>query len=71
MESNQIKAAVLERYGEVARGEATCGSLCGCAENPEGLAIRLHQASKTCSVSTSRPPNEEYLSSCTLHSSQR
>jgi arsenite methyltransferase len=39
MESNQVKAAVRERYGEVARGEATCGSLCGCTENAQGLAI--------------------------------
>ncbi len=39
MESEQVKTAVRERYGEVARGEATCGSLCGCTENAEGLAI--------------------------------
>jgi ubiquinone/menaquinone biosynthesis C-methylase UbiE len=39
MESNELKAAVRERYGEVARGEATCGSLCGCTENAQGLAI--------------------------------
>ncbi len=39
MESDQVKATVRERYGEVARGEATCGSLCGCTENAEGLAI--------------------------------
>src|SRR5271166_6250206 len=39
MEANQIKAAVKEQYGEVARGEATCGALCGCTENAEGLAI--------------------------------
>ena len=39
MESNQIKAAVQEQYGKVAIGEATCGSLCGCIENAEGLAI--------------------------------
>jgi arsenite methyltransferase len=39
MESHQIKAAVKERYGKVANGEATCGSLCGCTENAEGLAI--------------------------------
>jgi arsenite methyltransferase len=39
MESDQIKVAVTEQYGKVARGEATCGSLCGCTENAEGLAI--------------------------------
>ncbi len=39
MESTQIKAAVKEQYGKVAKGEATCGSLCGCTENAEGLAI--------------------------------
>ena len=39
MEDNQIKAAVKEQYGKVATGEATCGSLCGCTENAEGLAI--------------------------------
>ena len=38
-EGDVIKAAVRERYGEVAKGEATCGSLCGCTENAEGLAI--------------------------------
>ena len=39
MESAQIKAAVKEQYGKVAKGEATCGSLCGCTDNAEGLAI--------------------------------
>jgi arsenite methyltransferase len=39
MEGDEIKAAVRERYGEVAKGEATCRSLCGCMENAEGLAI--------------------------------
>ncbi len=39
MEGTQIKAAVKEQYGKVAKGEATCGSLCGCTENAEGLAI--------------------------------
>ena len=39
MEGNEIKAAVKEQYGKVAKGEATCGSLCGCTENAEGLAI--------------------------------
>ena len=35
----QLKAAIRERYAEVAEGTATCGSLCGCTENAEGLAI--------------------------------
>ncbi len=39
MESTQIKAVVKEQYSKVAKGEATCGSLCGCTENAEGLAI--------------------------------
>jgi arsenite methyltransferase len=39
MESTQLKAAVSEQYAKVAKGEATCGSLCGCTENAEGLAI--------------------------------
>ncbi len=39
MEGNQIKAAVKEQYAKVAQGEATCGSLCGCTDNAEGLAI--------------------------------
>jgi len=36
MESNQIKAAVKEQY---AKGEATCGSLSGCTDNAETLAV--------------------------------
>jgi arsenite methyltransferase len=39
MEGEQIKAAVKSQYAKVATGEATCGSLCGCTENAEGLAI--------------------------------
>lgn len=39
MEGHQIKAAVREQYGKVAEGNATCGSLCGCTDNAEGLAI--------------------------------
>ena len=39
MESNQIKAAVKEQYAKVAKGETTCGSLCGCTGNAETLAI--------------------------------
>ncbi len=39
MEANQIKEAVREQYGKVAKGDATCGSLCACTENAEDLAI--------------------------------
>jgi arsenite methyltransferase len=39
MEVHQIKAAVTEQYAKVAQGEATCGSLCGCTDNAEGLAL--------------------------------
>jgi SAM-dependent methyltransferase len=39
MDKDELKAAVRERYGEVARGDASCGSLCGCTGNAEGLAI--------------------------------
>jgi SAM-dependent methyltransferase len=39
MESQKIKSAVREQYGKVAQGKATCGSLCGCTGNAEGLAI--------------------------------
>ncbi len=39
MRDDTIKVVVRERYAEVARGEASCGSLCGCTENAEGLAI--------------------------------
>jgi ubiquinone/menaquinone biosynthesis C-methylase UbiE len=38
-EAGTVKAAVKERYGLVALGEAGCGSLCGCSENAEGLAV--------------------------------
>jgi SAM-dependent methyltransferase len=38
---DSIKALVKERYGEVARGEASCGSLCSCVDNAEGLALSL------------------------------
>jgi SAM-dependent methyltransferase len=37
-EADALKAAVKERYGQVAQGETGCGSLCGCTENAEGLA---------------------------------
>ena len=39
MEGDEIKAAVKAQHARVARGEATCGSLCGCTDNAEGLAI--------------------------------
>ncbi len=39
MESDSVKLAVKDQYGKVARGEATCGSLCGCTENAEDLAL--------------------------------
>ncbi len=39
MEGELVKLAVRERYGEVATGQATCGSLCGCTENAQGLAL--------------------------------
>ncbi len=38
-EGDQIKAAVQEQYAKVARGDATCGALCGCTDHAEGLAI--------------------------------
>jgi SAM-dependent methyltransferase len=39
MKTEAVIAAVKERYGEVARGEATCGSLCGCTANAQDLAV--------------------------------
>lgn len=33
------KAAVREQYAKVALGQATCGSLCGCTDNAESLAM--------------------------------
>ncbi len=38
-DGESVKAAVREQYGKVATGEACCGSLCGCTDNAEGLAI--------------------------------
>ncbi|MFI5386384.1 MAG: arsenite methyltransferase [Fimbriimonadales bacterium] len=35
----QIKETVKERYAQVAEGTACCGSLCGCTDNAEGLAL--------------------------------
>ncbi len=39
MDGDGLKLAVVSRYAEVAEGSATCGSLCGCTENAEGLAL--------------------------------
>jgi ubiquinone/menaquinone biosynthesis C-methylase UbiE len=39
MDGHLIKLAVKEQYAKVAQGEATCGSLCGCTDNAEGLAL--------------------------------
>jgi SAM-dependent methyltransferase len=39
MDESSLKLAVVSRYAEVAEGTATCGSLCGCTENAQGLAI--------------------------------
>jgi SAM-dependent methyltransferase len=39
METADIKDAVKARYSEVAEGTATCGSLCGCTDNAQGLAL--------------------------------
>ncbi|MGE3820751.1 MAG: arsenite methyltransferase [Isosphaeraceae bacterium] len=38
MEIIDLKSLVSRRYGEVAEGTATCGSLCGCVDNADGLA---------------------------------
>jgi ubiquinone/menaquinone biosynthesis C-methylase UbiE len=45
-DGESLKATVRERYAEVARGEACCGSLCGCTDNAEGLAIGLGYAAE-------------------------
>ncbi len=37
-DAEAVKATVRERYAEVAKGEASCGSLCGCTDNAEELA---------------------------------
>jgi arsenite methyltransferase len=39
MDTIDLKGEVERRYGEVAEGTASCGSLCGCTENAEGLAL--------------------------------
>src|SRR5205823_2098738 len=38
-EAKETKEVVKARYAEVAEGTASCGSLCGCTENAEGLAL--------------------------------
>lgn len=38
-EAETVKAAVREQYAKVALGQATCGSLCGCTDNAEDLAL--------------------------------
>ena len=44
MENSLLKVIVAERYAEVAEGTATCGSLCGCTENAEALAVAFGYA---------------------------
>jgi arsenite methyltransferase len=39
MNDNQLKLLVSERYAAVAEGTATCGSLCGCTDNADSLAL--------------------------------
>ena len=39
MEIVDLKSEIEARYSEVAEGTGTCGSLCGCTENAEGLAL--------------------------------
>jgi SAM-dependent methyltransferase len=39
MDVVELKQKVQDRYSEVADGTATCGSLCGCTENAEQLAL--------------------------------
>jgi arsenite methyltransferase len=38
MEDDRLKTLISERYAAVADGSASCGSLCGCTDNAEGLA---------------------------------
>jgi arsenite methyltransferase len=44
MDIIDLKGEVERRYGEVAEGTASCGSLCGCTENAEGLALAFGYA---------------------------
>jgi arsenite methyltransferase len=39
MENDELKVIVSTRYAQVAEGTGSCGSLCGCTENAEGLAL--------------------------------
>ncbi len=39
MEIVDLKGEVRAQYAAVAEGTATCGSLCGCTANAEGLAL--------------------------------
>ena len=39
MEVTDLKREIEARYAEVAKGIGACGSLCGCMENAEGLAL--------------------------------
>lgn len=39
MDGEGMKLVIRERYSEVAEGTGTCGSLCGCTDNAEGLAL--------------------------------
>jgi len=41
-----LKGEVERRYAEVAEGTATCGSLCGCTDNAEGLALAFGYTSE-------------------------
>jgi arsenite methyltransferase len=41
-----VKEIVKARYGEVAEGAAGCGSLCGCAQNAEELALAFGYSSE-------------------------
>ncbi len=44
MEIVDLRSEVEARYAEVAEGTATCGSLCGCTGNAEGLALAFGYA---------------------------
>ena len=39
MDGPELKRVIETQYAAVAEGTATCGSLCGCTDNAEGLAI--------------------------------
>ena len=44
MDIIDLKTEVKQRYAEVAEGTASCGSLCGCTGNAEGLALAFGYA---------------------------